>query len=165
MNILTGMIVEHVVEMSRGDDDCLMLEYRRKNALVTNELKKIFSSIHSASNGAITGDEFMESMKDEGVQALLADVGLEIHDAHWFFKMLLSLSDSDSVDIQHFVEACMKLKGKATSLDVQCIIFELRVVRKKISNLQRYISEGSTEPDHWCAWNLTSVDSQNSLRG
>ena len=50
-----------------------------------------------------------------------------------FFNLLLSVSDTGTVDISHVVDACMELKGSATSVDLQCVSYEVRLIRRSLS--------------------------------
>jgi len=45
-----------------------------------------------------------------------------------FFHMLANISNSDEVDIDTFVEGCMRMKGSATSIDMQSLVYETKLI-------------------------------------
>jgi len=56
-------------------------------------------------------------MNNGKLKYFLASLGLDIRDAERFFELLED--NSSEIDIGFFVDACMKLKGAATSIDLQ----------------------------------------------
>merc|ERR1712204_98003 len=53
--------------------------------------------------------------------------GLKVRDVKLFFKTLVSLSPDQTLAIEDFVNGCMKVKGGASSLDMQAL--KLQAVR------------------------------------
>lgn len=150
MNILTGMIVENVVKMTQGDDECMMLAYKRQQASTIKEITRLFNQIDRTGSGLITLEQFMESLELDTVRALLNVIELDIKDAEWFFGMLLSVSGTGKVDVAHFVDACMKLKGTATSVDLQCVSYEVRLIRLSLAALLSKSAGGGIDSDEAC---------------
>merc|ERR1712159_382187 len=55
--------------------------------------------------------------------------GIEIKDTHSFFNMLRASNDTDNLDIDKFVEGCIRLKGMPSSIDVQSVAFEVKSMK------------------------------------
>merc|ERR1719401_1216082 len=70
-------------------------------------------------------------MGDPRFRSLIAVLGLDIRDAHAFFGMLLESSDTNEVEINAFIEGCLRMKGTATGIDLHTMIKELRMVKKQ----------------------------------
>lgn len=132
MNILTGMIVENVVKQSEDDDDALMFQYRQQHRGAISDAQRIFEKLDADGDGLIGIDEFHAGIRSDVVRALMQSIDLEVKDAEWFFKVLLSISDTDSVDIGHFVSACLKMKGTATAVDLQFLSYEIHQIRSNL---------------------------------
>ena len=66
-----------------------------------------------------------------------------INNEYW---VLLEISDSDHVDIDSFVDACLKMKGVATGLDMQYLMFETGVIHKKIIALEAGMPKAQGHP-------------------
>jgi len=137
MNIMTGMIVEHALKMSQSDDETLMLVYRQQQAMLADEIRRLFRQIDVENTGNITLEQFQAAMEDEAVEALMDSIDLACSDATWFFKMLMEVEHKEdgAVDIDHFTEAVMKLKGAASSLDLQIVSYEVRIIRRSLQSL------------------------------
>ena len=77
-------------------------------------------------DGNISPKEFEAMVKDGTILFWLASIGLDIADAKLFFDLMLTTSEKkDDVDalvpIPIFVQGCMRMKGGATSIDLQAL--------------------------------------------
>lgn len=88
-------------------------------------------------SGQITYTEFEKAMSSSSTIALLDEVGLNITDARVFFDMLLRLSDDRKVNSDAFVNGCLHVRGKAAAFDMQILLFETRVLVKKMQTSLR----------------------------
>merc|ERR1712061_596304 len=82
-------------------------------------------------NGKIDKAQFSNMMNNAKLRAYFGVQGLDIKDAEGFFQMLLEISGDSEVEIGHFVDGCMKMRGGATSLDMQALAFESRILAKR----------------------------------
>jgi hypothetical protein len=131
LNILTGIFVENAMKLAQPDRDALAVERRKQDLSEASELKRLCTSmqVDTDNTGTISVDEFRQSLNSK-LKAYFAIMGLDIKDAEMFFEMLSSMSDNQEVAIDDFVIGCMKLKGTATSLDLQSLIFETQLIYK-----------------------------------
>merc|ERR1712151_249507 len=82
------------------------------------------------SGGIIDAENFAEHINHGRLKAYLSVLGLDIKDAEIFFGMLQSASSNGEVEVDSFVDGCMRLKGWATSIDMQSLVFETKVIHK-----------------------------------
>merc|ERR1719162_2071608 len=75
-------------------------------------------------------------MKFDSAKTLMRSLELDPKDFEMFFCMLSSISGTSKVDINCFVDGCMYVRGPAASLDVQCLRFEVSLIR---AHLMKYI--------------------------
>merc|ERR1712060_836182 len=73
---------------------------------------------------------FLQFMENDRFRFYFSARGLDINDTETFFKMLASCTGSDEVDIDTFVRGCMKMKGQASSIDVQMLLYECKHIRR-----------------------------------
>ena len=146
MNILTGMIIENVLKHSAQDDDSMMFSYREAHKDAIEDAKRIFQNLDSNVDGTIGLDEFHAGMHHTNVKALMNTIDLQVKDAEWFFKVLLDISQTDTVDIGHFVSACMKMKGAATSVDLQCLSIQTQMIHQKVQTVLNHLALFPTKP-------------------
>merc|ERR1711924_47215 len=79
---------------------------------------------------------------NDGVKAFFHSQGLDIKDAEMFFKMLKDAEhEGEAVEIDAFIDGCMKMKGGAKSLDIQALRFRLRGMRKAQAEFNQYVTE------------------------
>lgn len=117
MNILTGLFVESAMKLAQPDQDIKALEVCRAEVSQQQQLMRLCTELDADGSGTLTKEEFSRHMKDGKLKYFLATLGLDIRDAERFFEIL---DDTNSeIDIGLFVDACMKLKGNATSIDLQ----------------------------------------------
>jgi len=67
--------------------------------------------------------------------------GLNILDVHTFFDTLCRNSGTDSLDIDSFVDAAFQMKGAASSMDVQTIMFQMQDVQKDLRNMEKRMTD------------------------
>jgi len=87
----------------------------------------------------ISLNEFVKALENEKVKTYLQLQGLDVKDAEMFFRMLLSASYSDEIDISAFVEGATKMKGMATAVDLQTLMFQMAAMRKQNKNVTQQI--------------------------
>jgi len=74
----------------------------------------------------------------------LASIGLEIHDAKTFFDMLAGVASDKYIDIETFVKGCMRMKGPATSIDMLSMAYEVTLMHRQSSRIERSLAEVQT---------------------
>jgi hypothetical protein len=141
LNIVTGIFVENAMRHAEPDREAAAMTMRKNEAQLVRELRVILTDFDKDRNGHITPDEF-ETDSKAGVQLrhYLRGLGIDLHDAVMFFKLLGNASDDNGVDIDSFVQGCLRMRGNATALDLQTLIFELRVMRRSQADLLKEIS-------------------------
>jgi len=119
MNILTGMFVESAMKLAQPDHDSRALEVCRAENAQHRQLMRLCEELDKDDSGTLTKQEFSRNMTNGKLKYFLATLGLDIRDAERFFELLEDTSSE--IDIGLFVDACMKLKGNATSIDLQAL--------------------------------------------
>ena len=56
--------------------------------------------------------------------------GIDIKNAETFFKMLVELQGEETIDAHTFANACVRMKGAATSIDLQTVMFTTHLMNK-----------------------------------
>eukprot|EP00931_Biecheleriopsis_adriatica_P003954 TRINITY_DN10569_c0_g2_i1.p1 TRINITY_DN10569_c0_g2~~TRINITY_DN10569_c0_g2_i1.p1 ORF type:complete len:718 (+),score=127.25 TRINITY_DN10569_c0_g2_i1:74-2227(+) len=150
-NIMTGIFVERAMQASIPDRDEMIFEAQKKLQQQVEEFRSLCVKLDTDESGKISEEEFKEHMKNPFMISYMSQVGLELHDVQHFFKVVAS--DAEEVDIDHFVEGCMAMKGSATALDVHKQIYESRKIREQLDIIL----------DTMCPARCCTPDGQNSL--
>merc|ERR1712032_1506954 len=131
MNILTGLFIENALKQAQPDRSLQAIEHRKQQILGTMQLEELCKVMDTDTNGKITVEEFTRAMLDPQVQGRLVLLGLDIRDTETFFRMIVDGGDDLEVYIEDFVNGCMKLKGEATSLDIQVLMFKTKLAYRR----------------------------------
>jgi len=144
MNVLTGIFVENAMQFAQPDRENLALEKRKQQVQDSAELRRIFQELKASSgqsgDDTISKTDFLNAMRQPRLRSLLHTLGLDIRDARIFFSMLVAANEGGSVDIDQFVDGCMRLKGPATSIDLQSVMLQSRAILKDMRTLRQDVS-------------------------
>merc|ERR1712046_231644 len=86
-------------------------------------------------------EEFRSCLDEELVLALFTSLEIDFADAETFFQALVSMSETNDVDVDTFVEACTKLQGDAKRADVQVVAWELEQLNKRSTRFMKFFEE------------------------
>lgn len=137
-NIVTSIFVERALKLAMPDVDTLVKDKRLKDIEYASELTDLIKDtmMLTEDNPWITYDEFHRcyiSKEFRKLRDFFNVRGLNLRDAHIFFRMLASVSDSkDEVHYKTFVHGCLRLQGLATSLDLQAFHFEVKDLLSRV---------------------------------
>merc|ERR1719379_1330508 len=129
---MTSIFLDRTMKLATPDMESIVYEKSRKDAHDAWELQGLIKQLDENHNGNISFKEFLHFMKDEKFRLYFSARGLDIKDTETFFKMLRACnSSSEEVDFTTFVKGCMRMKGVASSIDVQTLHFECRQVHNQ----------------------------------
>jgi hypothetical protein len=145
LNIVTSIFVEKALSCAKPDNERLILLQNQKDIQDAKELIELVKSIDQDHSGAITFEEFQQFMDDERFRLYFEVRNIDLADAEMFFELLVAgSSDRDiledeeegdaggllagKVDLGTFVDGCFRLKGSASSMDLRCLDFELKLM-------------------------------------
>jgi len=141
LNILTGIFVENAIKLAQPDRDSLAWQQRKQEAAAAKDMVDIFTQLDTDGSGTVSRKEFGEHIQSGKLKSYLMLLGLDIRDAESFFDMMANLNTGDDeVDIEEFIQGCQRLKGYATSVDVQSLMFETKRLHKDLTSLENVCS-------------------------
>jgi len=135
LNVLTGIFVENAMKLAQPDPFTAALQQRQNEMLEAEELKEVCRGLQGTESGTISLEDFQREIHHGKLRTHLRVLGLDIKDTHKFFSILSFASGQEKVDIDMFVNGCMKLKGYATAIDLQSLLCETRQTTKDIQRL------------------------------
>jgi len=139
LNIMTGIFVETAMKLAKPDRHVMALEQRKADYHDAMEIRGLLGTLDVDCTGSIGWDEFSSIANDPEVEAMLSVMGLDIKDAGLVFKMLCDTSGSDEVELDSLLDACMKMRGPATSLDLQVLGYRTGKIGAQLATLQRHV--------------------------
>lgn len=117
LNVLTGVFVDRAAEFSHMDHDIVIESERRKVESLCVALKKLFKEIDVEGHGNVAWEEFNVHCQREDVKAYMGHLELNVEDTLELFRMLDDNANG-MVNIDEFINGCLRLKGEAKSLDM-----------------------------------------------
>lgn len=142
LNVVTGVFCQSAIESSQQDQETMVQAFLSNKKLYTGRFKHLFTTIDTDESGTITKDEFLNHINDVKVNAYFATLGLEPTDAVNLFKMLDVNDENDvGIDIEDFVDGCLRLKGAAKSCDVARLMYENKAIMRELTDFVTFAEE------------------------
>lgn len=139
LNILTGMFVETALKSAEPDRDEQALLQRRARFMQAQELERFFHTLPPQVAGKITKADLVNIATDPKLNAAFEVLGFEVGDADLFYEVLRKSCGVDEVDTKFMVDACMGMKGPATSIEMQTLSYRTLLLDERLCNLERWI--------------------------
>jgi len=129
-NIVTSIFIERTMELSKPDLEGLMLLKRRHDIEDAKQLSKLCTMVDKDGSRSISAVEFEHFMEDEAFRKYFEVRGIDIKDTTMFFQMLCASAEvtGGDVDVDTFIGGCLRLQGAASSIDVQVLTFEAKLM-------------------------------------
>jgi len=137
LNIVTGVFVESAKQITRADEDFVLMEQLESREKWFEEVKDIFESADADSSGKLNGEEFTEQIKtDARLQAQLRKIGVQVeaYSANGLFQ-LLDFDGSGELDLDEFCLALQAVNGGARSIDIAKLQYDNRLIRGQVADL------------------------------
>merc|ERR1740121_170046 len=115
----------------------MMMQKRLRDAKSAMELKEVISRLNTNGDNLISEEEFKKFQYDPAVLDAFEIAGLNITDVHTFFDTLCKVSGTHELDTKTFVEAAFQMKGFASSIDVQTLLFEMKETTRMLNRVKK----------------------------
>ena len=132
LNVITGVFCNSAIENAQRDPDLVVHTTLASKQRYTKKLEKIFKALDFDSSSGITLVELESLMQNEKLIAFFEAMDLEACDAWALFK-LIDTDGTQVIDVDEFVQGCLRLKGSAKSLDFATMLSESRWLRKSMT--------------------------------
>jgi hypothetical protein len=136
-NILTGILVEKAVAAAAPDRNDLVLQNHRKAREDADELWHMCEVLDKTNRGTITRYEFETMLQNRVFVSYMASLGLEVHDMQIFFSTIAGTLEEGVVTIEQFVDACVNMRGNATSVDMHRQLLESSMLRAQLQRFEQ----------------------------
>lgn len=131
LNIVTGVFVDNAGAAAKTQRDYIIEKEREVKETYIRELQNLFWQMDDDGSGTLTAEEMQQLVKDPSMAAYFTALGFEPHDCVRLFT-LLDTDSSGTVDIEEFLDGCLRLKGFARSIDVHFIMVLIHRMQKQL---------------------------------
>eukprot|EP00929_Paragymnodinium_shiwhaense_P077436 TRINITY_DN39879_c0_g3_i1.p1 TRINITY_DN39879_c0_g3~~TRINITY_DN39879_c0_g3_i1.p1 ORF type:complete len:670 (-),score=121.30 TRINITY_DN39879_c0_g3_i1:768-2714(-) len=136
LNVVTGVFCQAAVESAQKDREFMvqniMTNKKRFMTAIGDQFNNMFKRF-PASKGGITAEIFAEQLNGDGVQEYFALLDLDGSDA-WMLFQLLDEDGSGTIDVEEFVEGCLRLKGSARGIDLAKLSKDFKHIGQQLSD-------------------------------
>jgi len=140
LNIITGLFVESAMQSLSPNREKQAREHEREEQENAEELKKLCLAVDYDKTRMLTREQFEDGLRKEKIPRLLMLLGIDKEQATQFFDALAHYNEKErirngkrrrprkmqEVEVDGFVQGCMRLRGTATSFDLQLVILEIK---------------------------------------
>lgn len=175
-NIITSTFVEKALKLAQPDIDLLVMEQQLQDYQDTQMLAELFSDMLQTDEDGVPRvgmEEFRHLVENSDFRSYLQTRGIDIKNAETFFKMLVELHGEPTIDAITFANACVRMKGAATSIDLQTVMYTTHLMNKdqrrafqfmysRLKSIESMLRDKAEEFD-WDASSFQSPKSQPNL--
>merc|ERR1740121_1881513 len=114
------------MKLAQPDGEVLLLQKRRRQTYAAQELKRFLQAACESEDDTITYEELTNALRNQKMIEFLELEGLSHTDILGFFAMMSRTAESFALDLESFANGCLRMKGLATSIDVQLLMFQVQ---------------------------------------
>lgn len=142
LNVVTGVFCQSAIESANHDKDMVVQAQMANKQMYKEQLEDVFKSIDQDNTGVVTFGMFEEALLNEDTQlkVYLDSMGITPDDA-WNLFRLLDTDESDDIEMEEFVAACLRLRGSARAVDSHLLMYESRWTMRKVTEVQRCVND------------------------
>eukprot|EP00930_Biecheleria_cincta_P071786 TRINITY_DN59251_c0_g1_i1.p1 TRINITY_DN59251_c0_g1~~TRINITY_DN59251_c0_g1_i1.p1 ORF type:complete len:706 (-),score=128.07 TRINITY_DN59251_c0_g1_i1:44-2161(-) len=138
LNVVVATFVENTAQVARNDKDATVKAELQRVKEYSSSIKKFFHEADYDKSGQLSWDEFESYLQNDSVKAYFQTLELDVSEAHVLFKLLAG--EDDEVSSEEFIDGCMRLKGRARSVDVNLLIYQTERMIDKMMQSQEAIT-------------------------
>ncbi|CAE7261761.1 SCN11A, partial [Symbiodinium pilosum] len=121
LNVVTGVFCQNAIESASLDQEMVIETQLKSKQLYTDQVCDLFHLMDEGKKGELTAVAFEQHINDPQVAAYFRALDMDLNNV-WKLFTLLDPDGSGTIDLQEFVEGCLKLRGPATRLDMELVL-------------------------------------------
>lgn len=129
LNLVVAIVVEETMASAQQIDNKKKKKQEEERQAIIQKMKQIFVVLDTSGDRCLSKHEFVEAFEFEEIVEAFKALNVPPDDIMWLFEVLDENRD-EGVDIDEFIDGCLKLHGVAKAKD----IFELY---NRVMGLQR----------------------------
>eukprot|EP00927_Polykrikos_kofoidii_P039869 TRINITY_DN34175_c0_g1_i1.p1 TRINITY_DN34175_c0_g1~~TRINITY_DN34175_c0_g1_i1.p1 ORF type:complete len:600 (-),score=93.07 TRINITY_DN34175_c0_g1_i1:421-2220(-) len=141
MNIVTGVFVDQAMKAVSQDQDLVFMEEKDRRAKIIRDIGEIFNEVTNGKE-ALSVQDMQSLIVRPEVRACFKQLDMEA----WDLQTFLELVDSEDrlLDVESFVNGCLRVKGNAKNIDLIAMRYELQLTahqqKKSLDSTKRVLN-------------------------
>eukprot|EP00927_Polykrikos_kofoidii_P072970 TRINITY_DN69056_c0_g1_i1.p1 TRINITY_DN69056_c0_g1~~TRINITY_DN69056_c0_g1_i1.p1 ORF type:complete len:723 (+),score=107.73 TRINITY_DN69056_c0_g1_i1:157-2325(+) len=140
LNVITGVFCESAIESTRSNQDMVLMAHVQNRKNYVRKIKNLFKQIDVDCSNAISSREFTEHLHQKHSHATFATLELEITEPSEIF-CLIDTDRGGSINMDEFVDGCLRLRGQARAVDVARFASDTRTHCERLDENIKQLSE------------------------
>jgi len=132
LNIFVAAFCECAAEASRRDRDAIVEHELCRAQTIAADIKGFFMEADKDVSGCVSAAELHTHLQNDRMKAFFASLEIDVTQAEDLF-FLLDTDDSGSIKLDEFLGGCMRLRGAASSMDVNLLLWESEKLMCQVS--------------------------------
>eukprot|EP00929_Paragymnodinium_shiwhaense_P101539 TRINITY_DN6469_c0_g2_i1.p1 TRINITY_DN6469_c0_g2~~TRINITY_DN6469_c0_g2_i1.p1 ORF type:complete len:795 (-),score=151.94 TRINITY_DN6469_c0_g2_i1:385-2769(-) len=161
-NIVASVFIETTFKNATVNREDQALAQRDRDERDGKEFFELCQIADENESGTLSLEEFEALMENEDIQDFFVAKGLEVKNATTFFRMISAVNEDGEVPLADFVGACLRLKGAASSIDLQMLAVEHRQMSHKHKKFIPVVQDSLSTMSKKTDLILASLDAQQS---
>eukprot|EP00443_Scrippsiella_acuminata_P112751 CAMPEP_0115602714 /NCGR_PEP_ID=MMETSP0272-20121206/16054_1 /TAXON_ID=71861 /ORGANISM="Scrippsiella trochoidea, Strain CCMP3099" /LENGTH=710 /DNA_ID=CAMNT_0003038213 /DNA_START=33 /DNA_END=2164 /DNA_ORIENTATION=- len=146
LNVATGVFVDSVLKSQQADRDLFMV----------NNARELFQGLEGGINSSMSWEVFQSKLECPQMNEFFKAIDVDPSDAQSIFD-LLDWDASGAVTAEEFLNAALRLRGNARSLDVALLMRELRRISREFHHRHAHdVSRKITARSHDVSRKITA---------
>jgi hypothetical protein len=139
MNVVTGTVVDCTTRIANRDRDRMVADELHRVKAYMDDIEEFFTLADQDKSGQLSWEEFAGVLESDRMKAYFQHtLQLDVRQAHKLFTLLDTDCDGQ-VHIQEFLDGCVRLRGHASSFDLNIAIFQLEQLLIGTSCIERAV--------------------------
>jgi len=122
---VTGFFVDGTIQVTNDTRETIIKEAQSRKSFYIEFLRDLFHELDTDESGVLCWDELQARLYDEDLQSYFCVLDLAPDEAEDLFNML-DLTGSGEVNINDFVDGCMRVMGPPKSKDIWKCLFQTK---------------------------------------
>jgi len=132
LNVITAVFCQRAIESAEQDGQNILQRFLDDERRYKDRIEHLFTRFDGLEkDGAITLSEMEQFFNDEEVRAMFQSLDLTARDSWTLFKLLDENSNGD-INLDEFMDGCLRLRGPAKALDIASVMDESRRIKRKV---------------------------------
>merc|ERR1719446_592574 len=123
LNVVTGVFIDSVMNNAKRESESRTMQH----------LQNLFSKMDVTENCEIEWEDFERQLGGREMQAFFKTIDVDVSHARGLFE-LLDMDDSGIVDVNEFMDGCLRIWHPARGLD-------LRMIARDINRIERLVEK------------------------
>jgi len=139
-NAVTAIFVSSAEEYASKDAHTMIYDQLKAKNDYMNQVNSLYDEMDVDDSGEVTRHEFVKYMSDPRMTAFASSLNIESVDLDQFFDVL-SCRGVKAVDLETFVDGCIRLRGPARSMDVLDLLMRQDTIAEDVGRVHAMLEQ------------------------